>query len=57
MPVYNLYWIIHIYMHFIRLASRNSILEFGTDEDTLTRVILLGSEIGMDKINDDRRSG
>jgi hypothetical protein len=46
-----------MYMHFIRLAIRNCILEFRTDEDTLTRAILLGSEIGMDKINDDRRSG
>ena len=46
-----------MYMHFIRLAIRNCILEFGTDKDTLTRAILIGSEIGMDKIIDDRKSG
>jgi len=45
LPVFNLY--------FVRQAIRYSILGFGTDEDTLTRAIISGSEIGMNKIKEE----
>ena len=53
LPVFNLYWILYMYMYFVRQAIRYSILGFGTDEDTLTRAIISGSEIGMNKIKEE----
>ncbi|CAL4930964.1 unnamed protein product [Urochloa decumbens] len=37
-------------------AIRYSILGFGTDEDTLTRTIVSGAEIGMDKIKEEYKA-
>ncbi|CAL4914439.1 unnamed protein product [Urochloa decumbens] len=37
-------------------AIRYSILGFGTDEDTLTRAIVSGAEIGMDKIKEEYKA-
>jgi len=43
-------------MYFVCPAIRYCILGFGTDEDTLTRAILLWSEIGMDKIKEEYKA-
>ena len=37
----------------VHQAIRYSIIGFGTDEDTLTRAIISGSEIGMNKIKEE----